>query len=492
MSAVAVALWMSLGSPLPAAEAPRPAGGYAVVVSRATHEDAEWRKVVDTLAQKHAAAVIAHDGGVAGCLPRLRRVRPRYACFVARPEEAGRGFVVAVHRLTRKLDDDPYTDVLWGILTGYTAGDALRIASDDEPLVIRRAGAGTGLDLGLFESGTWFSEGRAGEYWVKEPGGRAEKRTGPTDSTKAIVDFLNDGKPDLFLTSGHATQRDWQIGYSYRNGQFRCRDGKLYGLDRKRGEHPIRSPNPKVYLASGNCLIGHVPRRDCMALAWLSASGGARQMVGYTVSTWYGAMGWGTKDRLLELPGRHNLTEAFYFTNQELIRRLHRRFPGKADVDLERFDLERDRALLPRCLRTLGYRRFDKTARDHLGMLWDRDTVAFYGDPAWDARLAPRDLPIETHLAEKDGTYTFTIRAKRAWTPRKPLAALLPHRVADVSLEEGGELEPLITDDFLLLMKTPSFEAAGTRRVVFRARRVGRRTPTTGPGSVKGAAGGGD
>ena len=35
---------------------------------------------------------------------------PRYACFVARPDEAGRQFVVAVHRMTRALDGDPYTD----------------------------------------------------------------------------------------------------------------------------------------------------------------------------------------------------------------------------------------------------------------------------------------------------------------------------------------------------------------------------------------------
>ena len=61
-----------------------------------------------------------------------------YACFVAQPKEAGREFVVHVSRMTRRLDDDPYTDVVWGILTGYKADDALRIASLKEPLVVRR------------------------------------------------------------------------------------------------------------------------------------------------------------------------------------------------------------------------------------------------------------------------------------------------------------------------------------------------------------------
>lgn len=461
---VVLAAGPAMGAP------PGPAsGGYAVVVSRPTRKDAEWRKVVEVLVRKHGGETIVYDGQVASCLPALRRAMPRHACFVARPQEAGREFVVAVHRLTRKLDDDPYGDVLWGILTGHTPADALRIAALDEPLVLRRAGAGTGLDLGPFDEGKWFSEGTAGEYCEKAKDGQPEKKAGPADSTKAIVDFLNTDRPDLFVTSGHATERDWQIGYSYRNGQFRCREGRLYGLDLKRKEHPIRSPNPKVYLASGNCLIGNIPRPDCMALAWLG-SGGAYQMVGYTVNTWYGAMGWGTKDRLLDLPGRHNVAEAFFFTNQELIYRLHKQFPDKADVDLDRFNLETDRTVLARCAAKLGYGKWDKAAREHLGMLWDRDTVAFYGDPAWDARLARRDLPLTTELAEKAGTYTFTVRVRSACTPKKPLAMLLPRRLADVKVTAGADLEPLITDSFLLLMKPGPFEPGKTYRVVFEAK----------------------
>jgi hypothetical protein len=27
--------------------------------------------------------------------------------------------------------------------------------------------------------------------------------------------------------------------------------------------------------------------------------------------------------------------------------------------------------------------------QDDLGLHWDRDTLAFYGDPAWEAKLAP-------------------------------------------------------------------------------------------------------
>jgi len=444
--------------------------GYAVVVSEATAKDPAWGKVVRALVSKHAGATIVHDGEVAGCLGELRRRFPKYACFVARPEEAGRKFVADVHRLTRKLDEDLYTDVLWGILTAYDANDAMRIASARGPLVIRTAGAGTGLNLDLFDAGKWFSEGKAGLYCQKAPGGRSEKKTGPADSTKAIVDFLNDEQPQLFITSGHATERDWQIGYSYRNGQLRCRDGKLYGRDTKRKEHAIDSPGAKVFLGAGNCLIGHVKDRQSMALAWLG-SGGANQFVGYTAVTWYGAMGWGTKDWLLELPGRHSVTEAFYFANQHVVLRLATDYPKTGGAQFDAWDLHKDRSLLRRMSAKLGYRGGEKSLREHLGLLWDRDTVALYGDPAWEARLARRDLPWTTELTESGGRYTLRITSRKEGRPRKPLAQILPHRIADAKLIKGKQFAPVITDNFILLAEPGPLEAGKVYDIVFKARR---------------------
>jgi len=469
-SVLAVAILSFAASVFGATTTPA-SGGYAVVVSQATRANADWAGVVDALVGKHHATVIVHKGRVAESLPALRRSFPRYVCFVARSTEAGRQFVVDVHRLTRQLDGDPYTDVLWGILTGYRAADALRIAQAPGPLVIRKGGAGTGLNLGLFDEGMWFSEGSAGVYCQKVAGGKPEKKKGPADSTKALVDFLNKGRPDLFLTSGHATEHDWQLGYSYKNGQFRCRDGKLFGRDLAGKEHPIDSPNPKVYLASGNCLIGHIRDGQSMALGWLS-SGGANQMVAYTVSTWYGAMGWGTRDRLFDLPGRYSVTEAFYFTNQEIIHKLLKKFPKTANLGFGSFDMRRDRRLLGRYAARLGYRKSSKTMREHLGLLWDRDTVAFYGDPAWEARLVRRGSPLTSTLSHKDDTYTLSIRAASDCTPAKPLATLLPHRVKDVTVQAGSQFQPLIADNFLMLMKSGPFEAGKTYKVVFRAGRI--------------------
>lgn len=45
---------------------------------------------------------------------------PRFMAVVARPEEIDRVLVNDLHRLSRRLDDDPYGDCIWGIVTGYT------------------------------------------------------------------------------------------------------------------------------------------------------------------------------------------------------------------------------------------------------------------------------------------------------------------------------------------------------------------------------------
>jgi len=452
----------------PAVERLPGGGSYAVVVSRATFDDPRWRPVVDALRDKHHATVLVHAGPVAEVRAALAEVFPRYACFVARPEEAGRGFVVAVHRMTRALDPDPYTDVLWGILTGYEAADALWVARRREPLIVRRAAAGTSIALGVFDEGRWFSEGEKGAMWEKLPGRAPEKKRCPDDATAAIVETLNAFKPDLFLTSGHATPRDWQIGYSYKSGQLRCKGGQLFGLDLQGKAHPVRSPNPKVYLPAGNCLMGLIPDRDCMALAFMHSCG-VHQMVGYVVSTWYGYGGWGVRDLFIGQPGRYTFAEAFYANCQALVHELESRFARTARVNFDRFDLERNPRLLGRLAARHGLRN-----KDEMGLLWDRDTMAFYGDPAWEARLAPRPLAWDQSLVESGGVWTFELTVNRDCAPKRPAFVLFPRRIGEAHVVEGGDLRPVVTDNFLLLPLPAKLEKGKTLRVVFKAAPAGQ------------------
>jgi hypothetical protein len=279
---------VSTGRP-PAAtgQAPSPQDSYAVVVKKSTAADVQWQKVVAALKTKHNASIITYDTSVDETLDSLQREFPRYTCFVAKPEDAGRTFVAQVHQLTRKLDDDPYTDTLWGILTGYDADNALAIASHREPLVVKKVASGTEFATEMVTEGEWYDELVQNKHVKKESDGKAEELQGPDDTTKPLVDLLNDYKADLMITSGHATERGWQIGFRFRSGQFKCADGQIYGLDTQSAKYPIDSPNPKVYMPIGNCLMGHVKDRDSMALAWMN-SAGVQQMIGYTVPTSYG------------------------------------------------------------------------------------------------------------------------------------------------------------------------------------------------------------
>jgi zinc protease len=435
-----------------------PSDGYAVVVSRATLGRADWKNVADALVAKHHGQVLAYDQ-LSQAQAELTRLRPRYACFVATPAEATRQFVADVHRLTRRLDDDPYTDVLWGILTGYDAACALRIAKCKEPLVIERAAAATDIELALCDEGVWYCELKQGKMVRKAHGQPPEQQTAPADTTKALVDTLNEYHPQLFVTSGHATERDWQIGFAYRNGQFRCEKGRLFGVDTKGQRFPVQSDNPKVYLPVGNCLMGHIDGPDCMALAFMN-SAGVNQMIGYTVPTWYGYAGWGMLDYFVEQPGRFTLAEAFFANQQALLHELATKYPKVASSDAPPGEV-----------------------RDN-GLLHDRDVLALYGDPAWEARMKPGDLAWDQTLTEKDDVYTLTItprHGEKSFQPintngsqrgGRPIVAFLPRRIQDVHLREGQDLKPVITENFVLVPLPEKNAPSHDYKVVFQASRV--------------------
>ncbi len=428
----AVVASLMLLAVLPAAA--RPGAEYAVVVSADTLRDPAWAAVVGELEAGRRADRVVWSGSVTGSLARLREIRPRYACFVARPAEVSREFVAQVHRITRALDDDPWGDCLWGILTGFDAANARAIARTRAPLTVRRALGGTAISLDRFDSGIWFDEGRVGHAVEKDRYGGLLERTVPPDTTSHIVEELNRGDVDLVVTSGHATEREWQIGYTYTNGSLRSHGGRLYGVDTKGRRFEVRSPNPKVYLPVGNCLMGHMDGPDAMALAWMNAAG-VRQMIGYTVPTWFGYMGWGVLDYFVEQPGRFTLAEAVFANQQALLRELQ----------------------------------LDPHSRGHR---FDRDVVAFYGDPAWEARLAPRELDWEQGLEMENDVWTFTVRPRRGEASfrrgTRPFFQWLPQRIRAAHLIEGREWQPVIADDILLVPRPPSEGPAQPIRVVFR------------------------
>jgi zinc protease len=176
-------------------------------------------------------------------------------------------------------------------------------------------------------------------------------------------------------------------------------------------------------------------------------SAGVRQMIGYTVPTWFGYAGWGVLDYFLEQPGRFTLCEAFHANDHALIHRL----TTNAAPDDER------------------------------GLSFDRDVVAFYGDPAWEARMAPGTRAFGQQLLEHDGAFTLEITplgGPASFTPvstngsqrgGRPIVQFLPRRIGRTELVAGIEWKPVITDDFVLV-PLPAQEQAGPIRIVFHER----------------------
>ena len=421
---------------------------YTLVVSSQTQADKAWKPVVDTLVEKHGAQVVVYDASVNESLSALRKQLPRHTCFVARPVEVTKEFVARVHQLTRALDEDPYTDTFWGILTGYNAANALEIARHTKPLTVKKVASGTEVALECCTEGLWYDELVKNKYVRKKPGGEVEQFQGPDDTTQAFADVLQDYRPDLFVTSGHATERGWQIGYRYRNGFLKSKAGQIFGVDTRRHQIEINSPNPKIYLPIGNCLMGNIDGQDAMALAWMNDAG-VKQMLGYTVPTWFGYQGWGVLDYFVEQPGRYTLVEAFFANHHALIQRL-----GDPDVG----------------------------PRDKRGLAFDRDVVAFYGDPAWVAKMAPGHLAYGQSLDRKKKTYTFTIEprlgpksfetvnANGAQRGGRPIVEFIGHRVGDVEILEGADLNPVIADDFVLVPRPAQYDPDREYKVVFRAK----------------------
>ena len=122
------------------------------------------------------------------------------------------------------------------------------------------------------------------------------------------------------------------------------------------------------------------------------------------------------------------------------------------------------------------------TTQDAEVLLFDRDVVAFYGDPAWDARLAEGPLQWkETWKQETTGgsleitplageTSFAPINTNGSQRGGRPIVRFFSHRIdpASVKLSEGADLKPVITDDFLLV-PLPA-KATGPLKIAFTAK----------------------
>ncbi len=450
---------------------------YVVMAQKALESDAAWCQVIDELSRKHEnAPVLYYRNSPEEALEGLKQLRPRYVAIVEVPENLNRDYIIGLHQLSRKVDDDIYADFLWGVITGYDADAAMKMVNNStEPLVIKDAVATITEVSGAkwFNRFGWVDDHKKGLWGEKES---AEADTvrhymNPVETLGKFYDLYTKYNPDLVVTAAHATEKNLEMPFSL--GNLRPKEGKLYADFKDNPKFLQESGKRKVYFAVGNCLIGHVNNtKESMAIAWMNGSNAAT-MIGYVVTTWHGRNGWGGLKYWLTTPGRYTLAEAVYLNQQDFLNQQYEWNPKFLEIHYPYDDPNANRAIsraFNEISRVTGIVNVEK---DHVGFVHDRDVLAYYGDPKWDVRLQQipeeNDFTVSSKIKGKQCIVTIKTREnfslermigdkfKQEHVLDIPFNYFFPERLNNPKLAAGQDWHAVVDENFLLVYD-PKFE----------------------------------
>ena len=400
-------------------------------------ESSQWKNVVDAMVRESprdtVSCMMKDSVDSLETFEALRKHKPRYVAFVVRPDELNDKMIKRLKRMICQIDSDPYEDAIWGIVTGPTAKDAMRVATSKEPRKILSVLATTGVGKDLVKGPvTVISDANPpGEWWTKDPSGRIVKNKTDGDTSHVFVEAWLKNDPQLLVTSSHASERNLEMPFS--RGNIVAYNGKfgavknLKMIDYSTGQAKVNKINgasvtplaepkkEKVWIAAGNCLIANHKPGDDMIMTALGF-GRVNQFVGYIKTTWYGEIGWNTWRYFGSY--KYPLNESWYAANQLLIKKL-----------------ESKMALQP---------------RDRAGLLWDFDGTVFYGNPRRAISLEG-DGPA---AASKKGELPLLIIFPEA----KPGRRL-------VSAPKGFKI--FVADDFALVEEWPELKSGWKKTLKF-------------------------
>ncbi len=444
--------------------AQNPGYTYAVVCSEAAYSDNGWKSVADSLVKKHAAKgecrLFKWKSEVGEVKTSLGNFNPDYIAFIAKPvTECNTSFIVAVHRLCRTLDNDPYGDAVWGIVTGYKAEDALRAVSESLHIKTVLAASGNlsyeppierfyqaiGMTCDSYTKTDYLFNGKRGSVYTEN-----KRPDNEQDRIKIVSKWLNseslnisiqgkgtiDGAVDCIITGGHGNVNLWQCHYpeAGSEGYMRSSGGKLYGSPYSGSSIEINAKTPKVYWCASNCLMGNPDNKDNVVYGAFG-SGRAVQMFGFIINASAGDefMAWGVYDRVTKRAGKLTLPQGYFLSNNNALFEI--RNPG---------NLINTRLVQP-----------------------FMDSTVFYGDPAADVQFhsfGDSSHAFKTGITMAsigDGltefTYTYTMIAHdleygEGYCYQFRPASLLPVRIDPSTVaivkNEGNKCE--ITDNMLL------------------------------------------
>jgi hypothetical protein len=424
---------------------------YAMVVKSSTLADPAWAEVIDTLQAKHGGEVFSYSNSIWETQADLSTYMPSHICFLAKVEDitsvGSEQYARDVHQLTRALDADLYGDAVWGILTGYNADDAMRIATTSSlPIGNILLKDAMGL-LNWVYQGMYFACHEYGLCAIKYPGVDTFEihHDGPTDCTDTLVTLINTNTFDLVMPGGHGNHNAWQLHWPSAGleGFFKSSDGQVYGAPYSGSNINVNSTNPKVFFAPYNCYHGFIQNSGSFVPSWTHTGG----VIGYwgntiSVATVY-MKGHGY---IWAEQGLHTLAEAFYITNQALLFCMENNVPGT----------------------------------NYSEMLRERDVWAWYGEPSCDIRINPIKDPRFSREFIIDGdTVTYRVTATRdsvqlGVRAEQVLIDFLPFKADSIEILYHNAYNAVVTDNFALLhiwnQGDPPFDSAATREVVFIAK----------------------
>ena len=355
--------------------------------------------------------------------------------------------------LNRQLENRPYATAVWGVVTGYNYKDAMRIASNSSPPNIN---FGLGAFLGYIDAlpeGFAYSEFlESKRLWQRKKLGQSlDKRDdAPENHLIPMIDMINRDKVDGIWTSGHAGEDEWLVYYPESSSKVLAENGDLNGVEDGGLSMPIRSGNPKVYLAVGNCLTAKIANKNASyALSWIH-SGGVNQYFGYITETYYGMMGWGTADNFFYRGGKFNVAESAFVANQSLLFAMNKRLAPDETQDME----------------------------------YDKDSTVVYGDPAWMATVpeatavAAEQWETQLDRSSTDSKIRWelmvTFKKDSNFSPNegkdiRPVFVFLPERVKNPQTDESQSADSNyhLASNFVIINFKDTIRAGETREFIF-------------------------
>ena len=471
---------MTLGPKCPATKG----APYHIVVTKATMGAEGWPAVVEALKAKHEGAIVHEVADLKQDTLKnaLHGTEAHYVAFVLRPQEITQPQVNVFNRVARQIDDDPWGDCLWGMVTGYEPKDALRIAKDNTPLVVKRLLGSTNVDPSRYEHSycitdwggfpileqTGYTKPKETKYDPNTPEGKKVYEEGVQG---LFANQLATQKPQMIVSASHATEFNLEMPFSKgiifpANNRFyqlpanRFRDFSM-ALGQAMNGHPealaklaadkkfpVVEPDgvTRIWLPVGNCLFGNARgTNQSMAITAISAYTG-NQLVGYTVPSWYGKGGWGTLGTFTNSVAGITLAEAVALNNQFILNETMQLEPKLMEISFDEPQFS-PQILIGRIINK-GIALNQEKVQDYLGLVHDRDVIAFYGDPAWSATVDESHVQ-SPYTIEWTGQRQFTITANRDTKDR--CAVWFPNNSIGHTGAKGCDAKDAVyTNDFIL------------------------------------------